>query len=69
VLAIELLVAFQAMEFLRPLATSAPLERVRRAFRRSVAPWKTDRVLAVDLEKAHIFLDSAALGSLASDLE
>ena len=36
-----------------PLATSPPLERVRRAFRRSVAPWKKDRVLSADLEAAH----------------
>ena len=65
-LAIELLVAFQAMEFLRPLATSPPLERVRRAFRRSVAPWKKDRVLSADLEAAHAFLESTALRTLAA---
>jgi histidine ammonia-lyase len=69
VLAIELFVAFQAMEFLRPLATSPPLERVRRAFRRSVAPWKKDRVLSEDLSAAHAFLDSTALKGLASELE
>ncbi len=60
VLAIELLAAFQAMEFLRPLATSAPLERVRRAFRRRVRPWKEDRRLAPDLEAARRFLSEPA---------
>ncbi len=69
VLAIELLVAFQAMEFLRPLRTSPPLERVRQALRRSVAPWRKDRVLSDDLEAAHAFLDSAALKRLAAELD
>ena len=68
VLAIELLVAFQAMEFLRPLSTSPPLEGVRRALRRSIAPWKNDRVLSADLEATHAFLDSAALKDLAGEL-
>jgi len=69
VLAIELVVAFQAMEFLRPLRTSAPLERVRRAFRRIVMPWKTDRVLAADLEAARTFLDAPVLHNLTATLE
>ena len=68
VLAIELMTAFQAMEFLRPLASSKPIEKVRRAFRRVVKPWNRDRVLSVDLEAAHRFLDSevvkAAVGQL-----
>ena len=45
VLAIELIAAFQAMEFLRPLASSPPLERVRRLFRRKVRAWTADREL------------------------
>jgi histidine ammonia-lyase len=69
VLAIELLVAFQAMEFLRPLATSPPLERVRQALRRVVAPLRKDRVLSEDLSAAHAFLDNPALKRLAGDLE
>jgi histidine ammonia-lyase len=68
VLAIELLTAFQAMEFLRPLATSARLERVRRAFRRAVPAWKGDRVLSADLERARLFLDSEPIGSLVERL-
>jgi histidine ammonia-lyase len=69
VLAIELLTAFQAMEFLRPLASSRPIERVRLAFRRVVKPWTRDRVLAVDLEKARAFLDSEAVREAAGGLK
>ena len=69
VLAIELLVALQAMEFLRPLVTSRPLERIRRSFRRAVPPWKSDRQLAVDLEKARVFLGGEAIRSLAASLD
>jgi histidine ammonia-lyase len=69
VLSIELLAAFQAMEFLRPLRSSAPLERVRRAFRRAVPAWKEDRRLAPDLEAARQFLSSdtfvGAVGALS----
>jgi histidine ammonia-lyase len=58
VLAIELLAAFQAMEFLRPLASSPPIERVRRAFRRRVRAWTEDRELHRDIERATEFLQS-----------
>ncbi|HEX4441380.1 MAG TPA: histidine ammonia-lyase [Thermoanaerobaculia bacterium] len=58
VLAIELLAAFQAMEFLRPLRSSAPIERVRRAFRRRVRAWTHDRELHPDLVRATEFLRS-----------
>jgi histidine ammonia-lyase len=69
VLAIELLTAFQAMEFLRPLASSKPIERVRRAFRRVVRPWTKDRVLSADLEKAHAFLDSDSVREAVASLK
>jgi histidine ammonia-lyase len=69
VLAIELLTAFQAMEFLRPLETSPRLERVRRAFRRVVAAWRRDRVLATDLETARRFLDGDSLRELTERLQ
>ena len=61
VLAIELIAAFQAMEFLRPLTSSAPLERVRRLFRRKVRAWTADRELYPDLESARVFLSSEAV--------
>jgi histidine ammonia-lyase len=58
VLAIELMAAFQAMEFLRPLRSSAPIERVRRDFRRRVKPWVRDREMHPDLDRAAEFLRS-----------
>jgi histidine ammonia-lyase len=61
VLAIEALAAFQAMEFLRPLASSAPIERVRGAFRRVIRPWNRDREMHLDLEKARVFLGGEAM--------
>ncbi len=69
VLAIEILAAFQAMEFLRPLKTSRPLEALRRAFREVVAPWDCDRELAPDLERARQFLVSPAMERAAARLE
>ena len=68
VLAIELLVAFQAMEFLRPLKSSLPLEKIRRALRRVVPAWDNDRVLSADLEKARLFLASQPIEALAAAL-
>jgi histidine ammonia-lyase len=68
VLAIELMVAFQAMEFLRPLASSGPIERVRTRFRTIVAPWRSDRELAPDLAAARAFLDGGAISKLVESL-
>jgi histidine ammonia-lyase len=69
VLAIELLVAFQAMEFLRPLRSSPPLEVIRRAIRRKIPPWKSDRQLSPDIEAARLFLDGDAVRGLAATLD
>jgi histidine ammonia-lyase len=68
VLAIELMAAFQAMEFLRPLRSSASLERVRRDFRRKVRAWDRDRELAPDLEKSRAFLSGEAMGRITANL-
>ncbi|MFY9551061.1 MAG: histidine ammonia-lyase [Thermoanaerobaculia bacterium] len=68
VLAIELMAAFQAMEFLKPLRSSPRLERVRHEFRRVVRPWASDRELHVDLEKARRFLSGEALRREAANL-
>jgi histidine ammonia-lyase len=61
VLAIELMAAIQALEFLRPLRSSRPIERVRRDFRRVVRAWDRDRELHRDLAAATRFLSSDAL--------
>ena len=69
VLAIEMLAAFQAMEFLRPLTSSRALEAVRRAFRRVVRPWDEDRELAPDLVAARRFLSGDAVRKATEVLE
>ncbi|XP_046449371.1 histidine ammonia-lyase-like [Daphnia pulex] len=52
VIAIELLAACQAIEFLRPLKTTVPLEEVYRTVRAVVRPWDKDRYMAPDIEAA-----------------
>ncbi|KAI5629943.1 histidine ammonia-lyase, partial [Silurus asotus] len=56
VLAIELLAACQALEFHRPLKTTAPLEKVYELVRSVVRPWDKDRVMSFDVEAAHQLL-------------
>jgi histidine ammonia-lyase len=51
ILAIEMLAACQALDLLAPLATSAPLERVRRDIRKIVPTLTVDRPPAPDIEK------------------
>ncbi|XP_053377261.1 histidine ammonia-lyase-like [Mercenaria mercenaria] len=50
VLAIELLAACQAIEFLRPLKTTAPLEAVYKLVRTVAAHWTKDRYMAPDID-------------------
>ena len=49
VIAIELLAACQAIEFLRPLKTTVPLEEVIKVVRSSVAAWDQDRYMSPDI--------------------
>ncbi|XP_066561107.1 histidine ammonia-lyase [Amia ocellicauda] len=56
VLSIELLAACQAMEFLRPLRTTTPLEKVYDLVRVVVKPWVKDRFMAPDIEAVHRLL-------------
>ncbi len=56
VLAIELVTAAQAIDLLRPLRSSAPLEALHQALRERVAPWAEDHPMADDLEAADRFL-------------
>ncbi|XP_060745223.1 histidine ammonia-lyase-like isoform X1 [Tachysurus vachellii] len=66
VLAIELLTACQALEFHRPLKTTAPLEKVYELLRSVVRPWDKDRVMSSDIEEAHkLVLEEKALDFLA----
>jgi histidine ammonia-lyase len=50
ILAIEVLAACQALEFLKPLETSPPLAGVYRRVRERVAPYADDRALAPEIE-------------------
>lgn len=53
VLAIELLVAAQGLDMLKPLKTSKKLEKVKRTIRREVPYLTRDRHLAPDIEAVH----------------
>ncbi len=50
ILAIELLAGCEALEFLKPLSTSAPLGAVYRRLRQDVAAHEADRVLGPEIE-------------------
>ncbi|MBI3932822.1 MAG: histidine ammonia-lyase [Acidobacteria bacterium] len=50
ILAIEVLAACQALEFLKPLGTSPALARAYRLVRERVAPYDRDRILAPEIE-------------------
>ncbi|XP_050696685.1 histidine ammonia-lyase-like [Eriocheir sinensis] len=52
VIAIELLAACQAIEFLRPLKTTTPLEEVFKVVRSVVGPLDKDRFMAPDIDAA-----------------
>jgi histidine ammonia-lyase len=56
ILAIELLNAIQALEFRRPLKTSAVLEEIISAFRKEVSFNEADRILHEDMIKAVNFI-------------
>eukprot|EP00092_Neocalanus_flemingeri_P003503 GFUD01003757.1.p1 GENE.GFUD01003757.1~~GFUD01003757.1.p1 ORF type:complete len:676 (-),score=161.97 GFUD01003757.1:197-2224(-) len=50
VIAIELLAACQAIEFLRPLKTTQPLEEVIKVVRSVAGPWDKDRYMSPDIQ-------------------
>lgn len=52
VLAIELLIACQGIDLLRPLKTTEPLEAVHSLLRKTVKSWDKDRFMAADIEAA-----------------
>ncbi|XP_010627471.1 histidine ammonia-lyase isoform X2 [Fukomys damarensis] len=66
VLAIELLAACQGIEFLRPLKTTTPLEKVYDLVRSVVRPWIKDRFMAPDIEAAHSLLLEQKVWDVAS---
>jgi len=61
ILAIELLAAAEGIEFLRPLASSAPLEAAHALLRDSVRRFAVDRYIAPDIERAAACVRGGAL--------
>lgn len=61
VLAIELLTATRALDCLRPLKSSPPIERVRAALATISPAWTADRPLGADIENAAAWIASSAL--------
>jgi histidine ammonia-lyase len=65
IVAIELLAAAQGIEFLRPLASSQPLEAAHALLRKACPPMPEDHYLAPDIERAKALVDAGELASLA----
>jgi histidine ammonia-lyase len=65
VVAIELIAAAQGCDFHRPLASSAPIERVRARLRERVPHLEDDRYLAPDIAAAADLVRSGALAAAA----
>jgi len=61
ILGIELLAAAQGIEFLRPLASSPPLETAHALLRGRCAAMATDRYLAPDIERATALVRDGSL--------
>jgi len=69
VLAIELICACQALEFLRPLATTSRLEKVYALVRTVVKPWMGDRFMYPDIEAAHQLIRAGKVADAAGITE
>lgn len=65
VIAIELLCAMQALEFRRPLRSSAPIEDAHARVREYVAPFDRDRVLSAELAALTVALGAGRFSDLA----
>ncbi len=61
VIAIELLVAAQALDMLKPLKTSPKLEKVKAKIRKRVPFLKKDRILGPDIEAVYALVKSGEL--------
>jgi histidine ammonia-lyase len=67
ILAVELLAACEALEFLKPLQTSAPLQAVHRLVRQRVPAYERDRSPAPDVETlAELLRGGAVVAAAAS---
>ena len=68
ILGIELLAAAQGIEFLRPLASSPPLEAVHALLRESCPSMARDRYLAPDIEHATALVTDGSLSRVLQTL-
>jgi histidine ammonia-lyase len=68
ILGIELLAAAQGIEFLRPLQSSAALERVHALLRQTVPTMAQDRYLAPDIEHATALVRDGSLARILRTL-
>jgi histidine ammonia-lyase len=69
IIGIELLAAAQALEFLRPLRSSAPLEAAHALLRAHCPSMSRDRYLAPDIERATALVRDGSLGNILSALK
>jgi histidine ammonia-lyase len=69
ILGIELLTAAQALEFLRPLRSSAALEAAHALLRRSCGAMNHDRYLAPDIEHAAALVRDGSIGGILKTLQ
>jgi histidine ammonia-lyase len=68
IVGIELLAAAQGIEFHRPLASSAPLERVLAAIRADVPAYDRDRFFAPDIEAVTALVAAGRFRDVAQGL-
>ncbi len=66
VLAVELMCAAQALEFLKPLTPSASVVAAHELVRQHVAPLEGDRVLGGDIERLRDLVESGAFREVVS---
>jgi histidine ammonia-lyase len=66
IVAVEVMLACQAIDLLTPLTTSPRLQRVRARVRDEVAPLTDDRSPAPDIETISVMIDSGALESVCA---
>ena len=69
VLALELMTAAQALEFLKPLRAGAGVDAAYRKLRTAVAPLGTDRVLADDIQVAEGLVRNGTFAEIWRDVE
>ncbi|CAD5372010.1 Histidine ammonia-lyase [Rubrivivax sp. A210] len=69
ILGIELLASAQGIEFLRPLASSPPLEAAHALLRQRCGAMMVDRYLAPDIEAASALVRDGSLSTLLHTLE